>query len=122
MTIVLSIAVVIVALSMVGVISTNSKHIETLSNSILAVEQKIDYPKKEIEIIRNQSNSNGYEIDELISKMEKIVNDIHRLEEKIDADHRDLVDIRTRYINYREPIMPNSGVPWASRQKCKEDE
>lgn len=44
------------------------------------------------------------EIDEVIENLNAIAEDIGRLDQMVAQDHRDLVDIRTRYINYREPV------------------
>lgn len=46
------------------------------------------------------------EIDQIIERMNKIVEDIAR----IDHDEK---DIRTYYMNYREPVQKNGGVDWA---------
>lgn len=61
------------------------------------------------------------EIEMIIARLEQITADIAELDKEHISDHRDLVDIRTRYINYREPIVPNGGVHWADEHKCEED-
>lgn len=43
--------------------------------------------------------------DAVINLLEKIVKSIGRLDAMQTRDHRDLVDIRSRYINFREPIQ-----------------
>lgn len=56
------------------------------------------------------------EIEEIISKLEAIAADIKRLDETTAQDHRDLVDIRERYILWRKPIN------WAGEYEEQESE
>lgn len=55
------------------------------------------------------------EIDDIIKKMEHITEEIRR----IDHDERDL---RSYYVNYRTPEVPNGGVPWAKDYPDQEEE
>ena len=41
--------------------------------------------------------------------LEYIIKDIQRLDETTYRDHRDLVDIRSRYVLYKEPISEQEG-------------
>lgn len=45
------------------------------------------------------------EVDEVIENLNAIAEDIGRLDQMVAQDHRDLVDIRSRYILYREPAQ-----------------
>lgn len=121
MVISLTIAMVIIALTMVIIIRTNAKHIEMLTMEIQAVDEKVNYPEVEIGIISEKEKKNSDEIELIIARLDQIVADIAELNKENISDHRDLVDIRTRYINYREPITPNGGVHWADEHKCEED-
>lgn len=121
MVISLTIAMVIIALTMVIIIRTNAKHIEMLTMEIQAVDEKVNYPEVEIGIVEEKEKKNADEIELIIARLEQITADIAELNKEHISDHRDLVDIRTRYINYREPITPNGGVHWADEHKCEED-
>lgn len=121
MVISLTIAMVIIALTMVIIIRTNAKHIEMLTMEIQAVDEKVNYPEVEIGIISESEKKNSDEIELIIARLDQIVADIAELNKENISDHRDLVDIRTRYINYRQPINPNSGVQWADEYKSEED-
>lgn len=54
------------------------------------------------------------EIDQIIARLNKVTEDIAR------TDH-DQTEIRKYYINYREPLHPNGGVPWSETVKVTED-
>jgi hypothetical protein len=53
--------------------------------------------------------------------MDQITADIAELNKEHQQDRRDLTDIRTRYINYREPMKDNSGVNWSKSYVVTED-
>ena len=61
------------------------------------------------------------EIDQIIARMDQITADIAELNKEHQQDRRDLTDIRTRYINYREPTKDNSGVNWSKSYVVTED-
>ena len=61
------------------------------------------------------------EIDQIIARMDQITADIAELNKENISDHRDLVDIRQRYINYRTPVKSNGGVDWAPEFPSQED-
>jgi hypothetical protein len=63
----------------------------------------------------------NYKTSEIEQKMMAIANSIQRMEDAYDRDHKDLVDIRQRYILYREPSHPNGGVQWSEEIKASED-
>ena len=61
------------------------------------------------------------EIDQIIKQLNEITADIARMDQMTAQDHRDLVDIRMRYINYREPVQNNGGVDWAPEFPTQEE-
>ena len=62
MMISLTIAMVIIALTMVIIIRTNAKHIQMLTMEIQAVDEKVNYPEVEIGIISENEKKNSDEI------------------------------------------------------------
>ena len=64
----------------------------------------------------------NYKTEEIEQKMMAIANSIQRMEDAYDRDHKDLVDIRQRYILWREPNENSAGVDWAKDYTVKEDE
>lgn len=82
---------------------------ESIDNDLDLAEMKIAFNKDSIE--------------EITARLEEIVKDIKRLDERSDADHKNLVDIRERYILFRTPTAPaeNSGVEWADSYTCREE-
>lgn len=60
------------------------------------------------------------EVKMITSRLDQIVADIAELNKEHISDHRDLVDIRQRYILYREPKHPNGG--YTGGFVCKDDQ
>lgn len=60
------------------------------------------------------------EVKMIISRLDQIVADIAELNKENISDHRDLVDIRQRYILYRKPAHPNGG--YTGGFVCKDDQ
>jgi len=55
------------------------------------------------------------QIEEIISRLEKITEDIARID-------RDEKDLRSYYVNYREPVpVSTGGVAWANEFVCGEE-
>ena len=54
------------------------------------------------------------EIDQIIARMDQITADIERID-------REQKDLRTYYVNYREPLQDNSGVNWSKSYVVTED-
>lgn len=54
------------------------------------------------------------QIEEIISRLEKITEDIARID-------RDEKDLRSYYVNYREPAVSTGGVAWANEFVCGEE-
>ena len=92
-------------------LKTKYDHIKKLDESIDS-----DLDSAEMKIATNKDS-----IEEITAKLEEIAKDIKRLDERSDADHKNLVDIRRRYINFRTPVKSNGGVPWANDIKCGDD-
>ena len=80
-------------------------------------EKLVDSVDKDLDKAEIKINAHQESIDEIISKLEEITEDIRR----IDRDER---EIRQRYILYKTPITSaeNGGVEWAKGIKCKDDE
>lgn len=74
----------------------------TMTAVKIATEKKIEEFDRALQVeVRERMK----EIDEVIETMNKIAEDIGRLDAQTSQDHRDLVDIRSRYILYREPAQ-----------------
>lgn len=61
------------------------------------------------------------EIETIIRRLEEITDDIGRLDQLTKKDHSDLVDIRERYILWREPVDKGAGVTWAKDYPCLDE-
>lgn len=72
----------------------------TMTAVKIATEKKIEEFDRALQV---EVQERMKEIDEVIETMNKIAEDIGRLDAQTAQDHRDLVDIRSRYILYREP-------------------
>lgn len=72
----------------------------TASTNKIFVEKKIE--QFDEDITRHQVDYYD-QMESIINLLEEICKDIGRLDEEQAQDHRDLVDIRSRYILYREP-------------------
>lgn len=119
----------IVALSVAMIILI--RHDLHTDESIERLEQLVDKKASDLDLQAVKSRltqeiaeacSTSLEINETIRKLNRITMSLKKLEEKTEQDHKDLVDIRERYVLWREPAITNYGVPWASKIKCKEDE
>lgn len=125
MIIAIVLAIVAVCVSMVFLnlktVSIEQMQLKQISADTTAqklVDQRID----NIITIHNATVEHyDDEIDQIIARMDQIVADIAELNKENISDHRDLVDIRQRYILYREPSHPNGGVQWSETVKVTED-
>lgn len=75
--------------------------------------------KDELERVGMQTTKNTDEITEIIDRMQKVIDDIARLDHQAVVDHANLVDIRKRYVNYRPKAEINTN--WAKDCKCFDD-
>ena len=98
----------------IEVLKTKYDHIEKLDKSI----------DSDLDLAEMQIATNNDSIKDITARLEEIAKDIKRLDERTEVDHKNLVDIRQRYILYKEPTVPviNGGVPWAKDIKCKEED
>ncbi len=111
-------SVVFLNLKTVSIEQTQLKQISADTTAQKLVDQRID----NIITIHNATVEHyDDEIDQIIARMDQIVADIAELNKEHISDHRDLVDIRQRYILYREPSHPNGGVQWSETVKVTED-
>lgn len=76
---------------------------------------------KRVTAIAEQLEGIDEQTKDALRRMEEIAASIGKMEEEHAQDHRDLVDIRERYVLYREPTNTGAGVAWASEQKCFDD-
>lgn len=74
----------------------------TMTALKIATEKKIEEFDRALQA---EAQERMKEIDEIVETMNKIAEDIARLDAQTSQDHRDLVDIRSRYILYREPAQ-----------------
>ena len=101
------VSMVFLNLKTVSIEQTQLKQISSESNIITVHNATVDHYDSEI--------------DQIIDRMDQIVADIAELNKEHISDHRDLIDIRQRYILYREPSHPNGGVQWSEEIKASED-
>lgn len=89
-----------------GNVNTINKKFATINNRLATVDAI-----QESNRIR-RSNADD-QIQEIISRLEKITEDIARID-------RDEKDLRSYYVNYREPAA-STGVAWANEFVCGDD-
>lgn len=96
------------------------EHLKYMSEKIQKLDESID---KDLDLAEIKINAHQESIDEIATRLEEIAKDIKRLDERTDADHKNLVDIRERYVLFRTPTTPaeNGGVEWADSYTCKEE-
>lgn len=103
---IITLAIVIMAFA-ITLMSVRVKLTEEAVNSFDfdKYSERMDAIDRDLDKCELALNEWGGEIDEVIAKMEKITADIERLDNQYNTDHRDLVDIRQRYVLYREPVQ-----------------
>lgn len=112
------VSMVFLNLKTVSIEQTQLKQISADTTAQKLVDQRID----NIITIHNATVEHyDNEIDQIIARMDQITADIAELNKEHISDHRDLVDIRQRYILYREQSHPNGGVQWSEEIKASED-
>lgn len=121
-SIITSIAIVVMAVAIVLMTlraNVADETLEKLEDLVMSKPSAV-----ELEQVRNVAQGSDAEIRAIIRRLEEIAKDINELDERTEADHKNLVDIRQRYVLWREPIVPvcNGGVPWAGEIKCTDDE
>ena len=92
---------------------TQLRQIASASNIITAHNAAVDRYDERLD-------EKDDEIKMIISRLDQIVADIAELNKEHISDHRDLVDIRQRYILYREPKHPNGG--YTGGFVCRDDQ
>ena len=102
---IITLAIVLMALA----ITLMSVRIKVTEESV----DKLDFEKysarmDEIDrdLDRCELRVNGYdeEIEKVVERLNAIADDFERLDAQVQRDHLDLVDIRERYVLYREPV------------------
>lgn len=96
-------------------------HIQANTNRALNNADMIEKNAEAILVISNDFQDHNNDINMICAKLESIVQDIHRLDEDISKVSADEKEIRSYYVNYRDPQVPNGGVPWAKDMKVGED-
>lgn len=120
MNIFIIICITILILAMVGAIGMNAKQIESIEEHTHALNSVVMLQNKQIDIVNDAQKSNANEIDQICNHLLEIAKDIKRLDEEIETVKRDEKEIRSYYVNFREPNT--AGVPWSSEVKCSDDE
>lgn len=115
-TIITAIAIALLSLAVV-VLNTKTKVIEEEIDSMTTAE----IAETKIEDVEEKCVEAKAEIDMILARLDEIAADIGRLDEMYKQDHSDLVDIRKRYILFREPITNGAGVTWAKDYPCNEE-
>lgn len=105
-----------------GFKAVSFEKVTNLLNTVEGIEDDIDEITDDSENHEMQIARANDLIADIIAKLEAITADIHQIDERTKKDHCDLVDIRTRYVNFRNPVQSNAGVEWSNDHKCKEDE
>lgn len=101
--------------------------IAVLTKKQIDVEKELDImattptEKPELDEVEQKFTEANAEIEKILARLEEIADDIGRLDEMQAQDRRELIDIRRRYVLYRQPSN-GAGVPWASEYRCKDDE
>ena len=122
MTVILAIAVV-VAIAFMGLLTTRVTVIEKQRSDTSAFDELKRYTTESVKTsngnfasIATRFAKEDERIEDIINQLEAITADIKRLDETTAQDHRDLVDIRERYILWRKPIN------WAGDYEEQESE
>ena len=119
---IIAIAIVIMALA-ITLLSVRVKVTEEAVDSFDfdKYSERMDEIDRDLDKCELNVNEFNESIEETISLLEQITADIKRLDEQATRDHANLVDIRERYILWRDPVDTGSGVNWASQYKCNEE-
>lgn len=134
MTVFLAIATV-VAIVLMGLISARLTSIEKHEIQNAGIASAYNALKKFTDECNKTANGNftaiaerfdkeNDRIEDIISQLEAITADIKRLDEEVAKVKKDERDLRSYYVNYREPTaLPvyEAGVPWAKDYKVGED-
>lgn len=124
----IAIALIVVGLAaMVAMVYSQSGTVRRIEETQLrqigadtTAQKMIDQRIDNIITVHNSSIEHyDSEIDQIIKQLNEITADIARMDQMTAQDHRDLVDIRQRYILYREPKHPNGG--YTGGFVCKDD-
>ena len=61
-------------------------------------------------------------LEEIVKDINKLDKDINKLDKEVEQIKHDEKDLRTYYVNYREPVVSDHGVEWASEYRTGEDD
>lgn len=95
-----------------------------LTLGLIVLARKQHLLDEELEIIESKESTADLEakVERLLSITEKLADDYALIEKQQKQDRHELIDIKQRYVLYREPVDNGAGVPWASEYRCKDDE
>lgn len=87
----------------------------TITNIIMSIKiggfdwdeynKKMDELDRELDQNKNNVDNWQAEMNSIIERMDNVAKDIERIDSEHTTDHRNLVDIRQRYVLYREPTQ-----------------
>ena len=104
---IIAVAIAVMAIAIV-ILSVRVKVTEESLDEIDVdkLNARIDQMDKDLDRCELQLNDDAEdpEIKEILEKMKKITDDIERIDQQRVIDHADLVDIRERYILWRDPV------------------
>ena len=115
--IIMAIAIVVLTAA-ICVLTKKQKDIEEELDTFASSEVEVP----ELDNIEAMAIKANDEINSILARLDDIAKDLGRLDALTTTDHKNLVDIRERYILWREPADKGSGVSWASEYKCNEEE
>lgn len=115
--IIMTIAIVVLTAA-ICVLTKKQKDIEEELDTFASSEVEVP----ELDNIEAMAIKANDEIDSILARLDEITASIGRLDALTKTDHKNLVDIRQRYILFRQPLTNDAGVPWASEYRCKDDE
>ena len=61
-------------------------------------------------------------LEEIVKDINKLDKDINKLDKEVEQIKHDEKDLRTYYVNYREPVVSDHGVEWASEYRTGVDD
>lgn len=116
MSILLSIAIICLAAGFFNIL----KHQIEMSEEI---DDLASYKADDTRVteISHRMDLGDEETKKIVARLNELAEDIGRLDAMNTKDHHDLVDIRQRYILFREPSDNGAGVSWAKDYACTEE-
>jgi hypothetical protein len=96
-------------------IETHNGNVQTINNKFANTFNRLAQIEENQSLEKTRRFNADDQIEEIISRLEKITEDIARID-------RDEKEIRSYYVNYREPVpVSTGGVAWANEFVCGEE-